>query len=132
MIPDNSGERESIFKKAKMPEGAHMLLMLNAAGVYDVSKRPTVGDRFYEIFVGLVENSAKNALELNYAWEKSANRLRESTPAYNKDIMDFVIAGLGLQFNAMMEAVVRDSVVMQEAIVFRRYSERRARQSKAK
>jgi len=49
-----------------------------------------------------------------------------------KTLWILFIAGLGLQFNAMMEAVVRDSVVMQEAIVFRRYSERRARQSKAK
>jgi hypothetical protein len=124
MPEQQPSERTWIMRKTKLSKGAVMLFELSAADLYDISGKPALSDDFLHLFVGIVSGSEASALDLNRAWEEAAARLKKMKPVYPKVLMDIEMVGINITFDSVMEAIVHDEGIANQAQLFRKHYER--------
>lgn len=101
-------------------------MLLGTIGLYNQTPQsPSMVNKFLELFVYKLENSSKNALEINYAWDETAKELRKNFPFLPARVMEGALQRIEPEFETAINVLVFDHSVAQEAVAFRTYSQSR-------
>ena len=96
-----------------------MLAALRGIYPYDPVK-PTVSNKFCELFVDEVGGLKVNAISLNFGWDEALRKFKENYSFLNTRMVDATVKGIEEGFNAAVNALlITDPKLAAETIELR-------------
>ena len=133
MSTERSNESPNVVRKAIMPHSSRMLGKLYSARLYTASAELTLLDQHIRLFVSSLSDRLVDGFDLNFAWVKASDKMRESlkASAYPEAMLEVKLAQIDFNFPGVIEAVVSEPEVMVRALKFRRLYEKNITEQKS-